>query len=138
MNCPRAPRGASPGSLTPSSPHPQASGHPQEEPSAGKPHARICEGEGECLGYSILHNVVRLALFVLAYNLGNFLRWLVLPPEMARRSLTTPRERLVKIGARLTRHARRLVLQTAEAAVPRGLFGQILTRIRRLSPVPTR
>ena len=53
----------------------------------------------------------RLALFVLAYNLGNFLRRLVLPPEMARWSLTTLREKLVKIGARLTRHARRLVLQ---------------------------
>jgi len=51
-------------------------------------------------------NAVGLALFVLAYNLGNFLRRLVLPEEMARWSLTTLRDRLVKIGARLTRHAR--------------------------------
>jgi len=83
------------------------------------------------------NNVVRLALFVLAYNLGNFLRRLVLPPEMARWSLTTLREKLVKIGARLVRHARRLILQMAEVAIPRDLFGQILSRIRRLSPVPT-
>ena len=82
-------------------------------------------------------NVVRLALFVLAYNLGNFLRRLVLPPEMARWSLTTLREKLVKIGARLVRHARRLVLQLAEVAVTRDLFAQILSRIRRLPPVPT-
>jgi hypothetical protein len=27
-------------------------GHPEEEPSAGKPHARICEGEAEWLSYS--------------------------------------------------------------------------------------
>ena len=57
--------------------------------------------------------------------------------EMARWSLTTLREKLVKIGARLTRHARRLVLQMVEVAVPRDLFGQILSRIRLLSPVPT-
>jgi hypothetical protein len=39
--------------------------------------------------------------------------------------------------ARLTRHARRLVLQMAEVAITRDLFAQILSRIRRLSPVPT-
>jgi len=82
------------------------------------------------------NNVVRLALFVLAYNLGNFLRRLVLPPEMARWSLTTLREKLVKIGARLTRHARRLVLQLAEVTVTRDLFAQILSRIRHLKLVP--
>jgi hypothetical protein len=62
---------------------------------------------------------------------------LALPKPMASWSLTSLRERLVKIGARLTRHARRLVLQMAEVAIPQDLFGQILTRIRRLSPVPT-
>ena len=82
-------------------------------------------------------NAVRLALFVLAYNLGSFLRRLVLPPEMARWSLTTLREKLVKIGARFTRHARRLVLQMAEVAITRDLFARILNRIRRLSPAPT-
>ena len=83
------------------------------------------------------NNVVRLALFVLAYNLGNFLRRLVLPPQMARWCLTTLREKLVKIGARLTRHARQVVLQMAEVAVTRDLFAQILSRIRHLKPVPT-
>ena len=62
-------------------------------------------------------NAVRLALFVLAYNLGNFLRRLALPKEMAQWSLTTLREKLVKVGARLTRHARRLVVQMADVAV---------------------
>jgi len=83
------------------------------------------------------NNVVRLALFVLAYNLGNFLRRLVLPPEMVRWSLTTLREKLVKLGARLVQHARLLVLQRAEVAVTRDLFAQILSRIRLLTPVPT-
>ena len=80
---------------------------------------------------------MRLALFVVAYNLGSFLRRLVLPPERARWSLTTLREKRVKIGARPPRHARRLILQMAEVAIPRDLFGQILSRIRLLSPVPT-
>ena len=61
----------------------------------------------------------------------------MLPEEMAQWSLTTRREKLVKIGARLTRHARRLVLQTAEVAIPRDLFGQIVSRIRSPSLVPT-
>ena len=81
-------------------------------------------------------NAVRLALFVLAYNLGNFLRHLVLPREMAQWSLTTLRERLVKIGAKLVRHARQLVFQMAEVAVPKALFAQILQRIWTLAPAP--
>ena len=43
-------------------------------------------------------NEVRLQLHVLAYSLANFLRALALPRIMARWSLTTLREKLVKIG----------------------------------------
>lgn len=43
-------------------------------------------------------NRVRLHLFVLAYNLGSFLRQLVLPRKIKRRTLTTTREKLIKIG----------------------------------------
>ena len=81
-------------------------------------------------------NAVRLALLVLAYNLANFLRRLVLPREMAQWSLTTLRKRLVKIGAKLVRHARQLVFQMAEVAVPKELFAHILQRIWTLAPVP--
>lgn len=45
-------------------------------------------------------NHVRLQLLALAYNLGNFLRWLALPVSMSHWSLTTLREKLIKIGAR--------------------------------------
>ena len=81
---------------------------------------------------------VRLQLFALAYNLANFLRTLALPDEVARWTLTTLRERLVKIGARIVRHGRYVVFQLAEVAVPRVLFAQILQRIDRLRgpPVP--
>jgi Transposase DDE domain group 1 len=83
-------------------------------------------------------NAVRLQLFALAYNLANFLRSLALPDEVARWSLTTLREKLVKIGARIVRHGRYVVFQLAEVAVPRSLFASILRRIDRLRgpPVP--
>ena len=63
------------------------------------------------------HNAVRLQLFALAYNLANFLRSLALPDEVAHWSLTTLREKLVKIGARIVRHGRYVVFQLAEGAV---------------------
>ncbi len=65
------------------------------------------------------------------------LRRLVPPKEMARWSLTSLPERLVKIGVRLIPHARCLALQIEEVVVTRDLFEQILSRIRLLSPVPT-
>jgi hypothetical protein len=71
-------------------------------------------------------------LFVLAYNLANLLRQLVLPKPIKGRALTTRREKLVKIGAKVVSHAKYVVFQLAEVAVPRPLFAAILWRIRRL------
>ena len=51
-------------------------------------------------------NPVRLALFVLAYNLGNFLRRFALPTEAAHWSLTSIQLKLVKIGAKIVSHLR--------------------------------
>jgi hypothetical protein len=82
------------------------------------------------------HNAVRLRLFALAYNLANFLRSLALPDAVAQWSLTTLREKLVKIGARVVRHGRYLVFQLGEVAVPRALFAEILRRISRLRGPP--
>jgi hypothetical protein len=75
-------------------------------------------------------------LFALAYNLANFLRSLALPDPVAQWSLTTLREKLVKIGARIVRHGRYVVFQLAEVAVPRLLFAGILRRINRLRGPP--
>jgi hypothetical protein len=82
-------------------------------------------------------NAVRLQLHALAYNLANFLRTLALPAEVAQWSMTTLRERLVKIGARLVRHARSVTFQMAEVVVPRSLFQQILAAITALRPPPS-
>ncbi len=81
-------------------------------------------------------NQTRLQLFALAYNLGNFLRRLALPKPVQHWSLTTLREKLVKIGAKVTRHSKYVFFQLAEVAVPRRLFADILDRIARLAMPP--
>lgn len=81
-------------------------------------------------------NQVRLGLFILAYNLGNFVRRLALPESLKRWSLTSVQTRLIKIGGRLVRHARRLVFQLAEVMVTRDMFNEMLERIGRLRLVP--
>jgi hypothetical protein len=87
-----------------------------------------------CHGFKA--NAVRLQLHALAYNLANFLRTLALPTEASQWSLTTLRERLVKIGARIVRHGRSITFQMAEAMVPRDLFQKILGAIAALRPLP--
>jgi len=81
-------------------------------------------------------NQTRLQLFALAYNLGNFLRRLALPRDVKHWSLTTLREKLIKIGAKVTRHAKYVTFQLAEVAVTRNLFAAILARIARLAVPP--
>jgi hypothetical protein len=82
--------------------------------------------------HDFVDNQVRLLLFVLAYNMGNFLRQAVLPKAVRHWSLTTLREKLIKIGAKVVRHSRQVIFQMAEVAVPRELFQTILERIGRL------
>ena len=79
-------------------------------------------------------NAVRLQLHALAYNLANFLRTLALPREVAEWSLTSLREKVVKIGAKVVAHGRYLVFQMAEVAVPQELFRRLLDRIAGLRP----
>jgi hypothetical protein len=81
-------------------------------------------------------NEVRLQLSVLAYNLGNLWRRLVLPNRIDTWSLTSLQQRLVKTGGRLVKHARYYWLLLAEGHLTRRLFATMLQRIWAL-PVPT-
>ncbi|MFZ3005226.1 MAG: IS1380 family transposase [Phenylobacterium sp.] len=81
-------------------------------------------------------NAVRLQLHALAYNLANFLRTLTLPNEVSHWSMTTLRDRLVKIGAKVVRHGRSITFQMAEVMVSHDLFQQILDAIAALRPSP--
>ena len=59
---------------------------------------------------------------------------MALPQEVEQWSLTTLREKLVKIGAKVVSHGRYVMFQLAEVAIPRDLFADILRRIDRLRP----
>lgn len=86
--------------------------------------------------HRFMANQVRLQLFILAYNLGNFLRRLCLPKAIENWSLRSIQVQLIKMGGRIVRHARQVTFQLAEVAVPRDLFAAILERIARLCPSP--
>jgi hypothetical protein len=79
-------------------------------------------------------NAVRLQLHALAYNLGNFMRTLALPTEPW--SLTSLRQKLIKIGAKVVSHGRYVTFQLAEVAVSRQMFAEILSLIARLRAPP--
>jgi hypothetical protein len=89
--------------------------------------------DDDCVScHDFVGDKVRLQLFVLAYNLGNFLRQTVLPRTVRHWALTTLREKVIKIGAKVVRHSQMIVFQMAEVAVQRELFHAILERIGRL------
>lgn len=79
---------------------------------------------------------VRLQLHALAYNLATFLRCIALPEEMADWSLTSLQLKLIKIGARVVRHARAITFQLAEVAVTGPMVRAILAAIHRLRAPP--
>jgi hypothetical protein len=81
-------------------------------------------------------NAVRLQLHALAYNLGNFMRALALPKTAEPWSLTSLREKLIKIGAKVVAHGRSVTSQTAEVAVSRQMFADILSQIAGLRAPP--
>ena len=101
----------------------------------------IKEGKGaikwtrlSCRSYAA--NAVRLQLHALAYNLGNFLRTLATPEPSKDWSLTTLKEKLIKIGAKVIGHACYVAFQMAEVAIPRQMYQEILRLIAELRPQP--
>jgi hypothetical protein len=81
-------------------------------------------------------NAVRLQLHALAYNLGNFMRTLAMPKTAEPWSLTSLREKLIKIGAKVVSHGRYVTFQMAEIAVPRQMFADILSLVASLRAPP--
>jgi hypothetical protein len=81
-------------------------------------------------------NEVRLWLSLIAYNLGNVWRRLVLPRKIENWSLTRLQQRLVKTGGKLVKHARYYWLLLAESHLTRRLFGSMVRRIDALAVAP--
>ena len=112
------------------------------------PHEADLRGNWSCQGFSTYpmaraaasSAITRFAssFTALVYNLGNFMRTLALPKEVEHWSLTTLREKLVKIGVKVVRHGRYVTFQLAEVAAPGSLFQQILGLINdlRRKPIP--
>jgi len=85
---------------------------------------------------SFAANAVRLQLHALAYSLGNFLRMLATPEPIKDWSLTSLKEKLIKIGAKVISHGLYVAFQMAEVAIPRNLFADILRLIAELRAPP--
>ena len=79
-------------------------------------------------------NITRSTAPTPSHYMATVFRTLVLPDEVERWSLTTLREKVVKIGAKVIAHARYTVFQMAEVAVPRDLFRRILELIDAIRP----
>ena len=70
--------------------------------------------------------------------MANFLRRIALPASVKHWTLTTLRDKLIKIGGKMVRHARYVTFQFAEVAIPSRLYRTILNRIRRFTAIPPR
>jgi hypothetical protein len=110
----------------------------------GTAEQRIKDGKGainrrgwlSCRSFAA--NAVRLQLHGLAYNLGNFMRTLAMPKTAEPWSLTSLREKLIKIGSKVISHGRYVTFQLAEVAVAWQMFADILKLIAglRVPPAP--
>ena len=80
-------------------------------------------------------NAVRLQLHALAYNLGNFLRTLATPEPIKDWSLTSLKEKLIKIGAKVVTMAA-MSRSRWPRSPSRNLFADILRMIAELRPPP--
>ena len=85
---------------------------------------------------SFVANAVRLQLHALSYNLGNFMRTLAMPKVAKPWSLTSLREKLIKIGAKVVRRGRYVTFQMAEVAVSRQMFAEIVSLVAQLRAPP--
>ena len=72
----------------------------------------------------------------LAYTLGNFLRALATPEPIKDWTLSSLKEKLIKVGVKVISHGRSIAFQMAEAAIPRQMFQEILRLIAELRPQP--
>ena len=78
-------------------------------------------------------NEVRLALSVIAYNLGNLWRRLAVPKRVDTWSLTSLQQRLDEDGWPSREHARYYWLLLAEGHLTRRLLRMIVRRLTTLS-----
>ena len=64
------------------------------------------------------------------------MRTLAIPEAIEKWFLTSLREKLIKIGAKVVSHGRYVTFQMAEVAIPRQWFATIMQRIAALRAPP--
>src|SRR5262249_48714238 len=67
---------------------------------------------------------------------GDFLPTLATPEPIKDCSLTSLKDKLIKIGAKVVSHGRYVIFQMAEVAMARQMFQEILRLIAELRPQP--
>ncbi len=77
-------------------------------------------------------------MHALDYNLGTFLRTLATPEVIKDWSLSSLREKLIKIGAKVSATVGMSRFKMPEVAIPRQVFAEILHLIAALRPPPAR
>jgi hypothetical protein len=114
-----------------------------ESPTYGEQEGSAYNGHFGCTCYHPLFvfnqfgDLVRCALR--SGNVHGAAGWRdVLEPLVVRyrETLTSLREKLIKIGAKVVSHGRYISFQMAEVAVPREMFQEILSLIARLRALP--
>ena len=90
-------------------------------------------GEDDAAELRFRSNEVRLWLSLIAYNLGNLWRRLVLPKRIENWSLTSLQQRLAKTAGRLIKHARYYWLMLAESHLTRRMFASMVRRMGTLA-----
>ncbi len=79
-------------------------------------------------------NANRLQVHVLAYNLFNWFRRIVLPKSMQKLSVDTVRIKLIKVAAKVVHAARYIRFQLSSSCPYKAEFNEILNNIERLNP----
>jgi len=104
----------------------------------GKMENFIKEGKGgfdfaAVSSHSKVVNANRMRLHMLAYNLFNWFRRLVLPANMRKQQVDTIRLKLIKIAARAVRSARYLTFKLCSSCPYKEEFYRTLKNIRQLT-----
>ena len=83
--------------------------------------------------HSKIVNANRMRIHMLAYNLFNWFRRLVLPENMRKQQVDTIRLKLIKIAARAVRSARYITFKLCSSCPYKKEFHMTLENIQRLT-----
>lgn len=78
-------------------------------------------------------NAFRFQTAVLAYNIHNCFRELILPNQLKSHYLSTIRSKLIKVGCRIIYHSRQIICQFGKSFKIKKLFEQILASLKTFS-----